>query len=958
MLYKRSYFLFLVLVWQLFAVAQSLAAGLDSWFIRETGFNINDVIYNNGKYVAVGDKELIITSSDGQVWQAARLGPMSAGDHFGIAFGNTRYVAVGGKVVNQTAQGLIHTSTDLLTWSAQASNSNNYLRGVVYGGQLFVAVGDYGNIVTSPDGITWTLRNSNTSEALYAVTYGNSSFVAVGNMGTILTSPDGITWTGQTSNTLFNLNAVEFLGGQFVVVGNNGQILTSDTGASWTLRSSSVANHLYTVTYGNSKYVAAGIIGNVITSTNGIDWDSTPTVVDIVPFSAMVYAANQFLAVGARGNILVSGDASGWTTVFPDSNYLVDNLSTIAYLNNRFYTGGARYTLLSSDNGHLWLPPQTPASIGDYRIRGFAYRNSVYVAVAAYTTSTDTSVFTSTDGQNWTAHNLGLSDSMQGVAFGNNAFVAVGYNTAYTSTNGINWSTSTTTGLVSPEDIAFGNNLFVAVGGTGKIVTSTDGVAWTPRTSGTTNRLTDIAYINNVFLVTGWDGTLLSSPDGVDWTKETTHTTEHLYGITYTTNTYVIGGANGTLLTFDGVNYATRDTKTGISIYAVEYGADTIVAVGDEATILQSDVIVVANEPDIVLSPTSLDFGTITIGTSSSAKSLSINNVGNQGLTIGTLSISGTDAASFAVQNDLCSSVTVVAGGNCSVDLVFSSAAIGGKIADLLIPSNDPDRPIATVALIGSGSAVPEPDITVSDSVAPASDLILPFGNTATGTAQAQTVTIGNNGAAQLNVSGMQVTGTDPGEFSLVINDGIAGRCSSLAPTIEVNDGCTVSVVFTPSSTGDKSATFSINSNDPDVDTVNIALSGTGVEPAQKSENGGGGGGGCFIATAAYDSYLHDDVKVLRDFRDRALLTNSLGRRIVTLYYQYSPPIAVMIAHNIMLKWVTRILLTLLVYALKYLVLAVAIFLLLFVARMGCRRYKRNLVTTLQWSLASVKNDK
>ena len=49
---------------------------------------------------------------------------------------------------------------------------------------------------------------------------------------------------------------------------------------------------------------------------------------------------------------------------------------------------------------------------------------------------------------------------------------------------------------------------------------------------------------------------------------------------------------------------------------------------------------------------------------------------------------------------------------------------------------------------------------------------------------------------------------------------------------------------------------------------------------------------GCFIATAAYGSYLHPQVKILRDFRDEFLISNSLGRKCVHLYYQYSPRIA------------------------------------------------------------------
>jgi len=54
----------------------------------------------------------------------------------------------------------------------------------------------------------------------------------------------------------------------------------------------------------------------------------------------------------------------------------------------------------------------------------------------------------------------------------------------------------------------------------------------------------------------------------------------------------------------------------------------------------------------------------------------------------------------------------------------------------------------------------------------------------------------------------------------------------------------------------------------------------------------GAGGGGCFIATAAYGSNMDRHVKILYKFRNKHLLTNSIGRDIVDTYYTFSPPVA------------------------------------------------------------------
>jgi hypothetical protein len=62
--------------------------------------------------------------------------------------------------------------------------------------------------------------------------------------------------------------------------------------------------------------------------------------------------------------------------------------------------------------------------------------------------------------------------------------------------------------------------------------------------------------------------------------------------------------------------------------------------------------------------------------------------------------------------------------------------------------------------------------------------------------------------------------------------------------------------------------------------------------PALVAGGGGGGGGGCFIASAAYGSFLDGHVHTLRAFRDRVLGRNSIGNYLVKSYYTLSPPAA------------------------------------------------------------------
>ena len=104
----------------------------------------------------------------------------------------------------------------------------------------------------------------------------------------------------------------------------------------------------------------------------------------------------------------------------------------------------------------------------------------------------------------------------------------------------------------------------------------------------------------------------------------------------------------------------------------------------------------------------------------------------------------------------------------------------------------------------------------------------------------------------------------------------------------------------------------------------------------------GSGSGFCFIATAAFGSYMAPDVLVLRQFRDKYLLTNALGRGFVDFYYHVSPPLAQFIAQHESLRFATRMALTPIVYGIKY-PLGAAIFFLFGGLMIGMLIYRRKL---------------
>ena len=82
---------------------------------------------------------------------------------------------------------------------------------------------------------------------------------------------------------------------------------------------------------------------------------------------------------------------------------------------------------------------------------------------------------------------------------------------------------------------------------------------------------------------------------------------------------------------------------------------------------------------------------------------------------------------------------------------------------------------------------------------------------------------ITNTGSFPLGIGAINLTGANASEF-IIQND----PCSN--QTLAVGAICTLSVSFSPASTGAKSANLSVPSSDPDNPTATIALSGTGTD--------------------------------------------------------------------------------------------------------------------------------
>ena len=216
------------------------------------------------------------------------------------------------------------------------------------------------------------------------------------------------------------------------------------------------------------------------------------------------------------------------------------------------------------------------------------------------------------------------------------------------------------------------------------------------------------------------------------------------------------------------------------------------------------------------------NFGGVDVG-KNDAFIFTIENIGNDNLVLTgapSIQIGGANASDFSV---LVGPSSPIAGANSTTfTLQFAPSASGARSATITIPNNDADEDPYTFTVTGDGLI---PNIGVRQNATNiGSGGFFDFGSSLVGNAADVTFTIDNTGNTILtfvNSPSVQLSGPNAADFIVVSS-----------PT-QVNDG--TSDVFliraTPSLSGTRTATVTIESNDPDEPTYSFSIQVTGLAP-------------------------------------------------------------------------------------------------------------------------------
>jgi hypothetical protein len=208
------------------------------------------------------------------------------------------------------------------------------------------------------------------------------------------------------------------------------------------------------------------------------------------------------------------------------------------------------------------------------------------------------------------------------------------------------------------------------------------------------------------------------------------------------------------------------------------------------------------------ISPSTLSFGNLAVGSTSSAQTVTITNTGSN-----TMTVSGVSASGDYSQTNTCTTLAAN-GGTCTISVRFAPTAAGSRSGALTILNDAQGNP-HTVNLSGTGSSGA---VSLSASS-------LTFSTRMAGTtSSAQTVTLTNTGNAALTITSIQASG----DFAQTNN------CT----TVAASASCAVQVTFTPTSAGNRTGTLVFTDSATDSPQT-VSLSGEGIDFRMSAESSG-----------------------------------------------------------------------------------------------------------------------
>jgi hypothetical protein len=219
------------------------------------------------------------------------------------------------------------------------------------------------------------------------------------------------------------------------------------------------------------------------------------------------------------------------------------------------------------------------------------------------------------------------------------------------------------------------------------------------------------------------------------------------------------------------------------------------------------------------ITPVPVDFGGVTVGSTSAPLSATLENTGDA---VATISSVGAPTAPFGAAGGSCGTIPfdIAAGDSCTLDFTFSPVAVGAANDSLEVASDAQGSP-DTIELAGTGIGSPTVSLSSED---------FDFGVVALGVGESDLITLTNTGTGTLNIGQI----TDPGApFALGFGTRGLNLCSTPPFDLAPAASCDIEVTFDPSAPGTYTATFDVESNAPSSpDTVTLRGSASAAPQA------------------------------------------------------------------------------------------------------------------------------